>query len=37
MVLLLPSGPLRESLNSLKNVDIVLINGKKNLNLKKNF
>ncbi len=30
--LILPSGPLREKLNSLKNVDIVLINGKKNIN-----
>ena len=30
--LILPSGPLRESLNSLKRADIVLINGEKNIN-----
>ena len=28
--LVIPSGPLRETLSTLKNVDIVLINGKKN-------
>ena len=33
--LILPSGPLRESLKSLKNADIVLINGKKNENFEK--
>lgn len=27
---IIPAGPLRESLNALKNIDIVLINGKKN-------
>lgn len=31
----LPSGPLRESLNSLKKAHIVLINGKKNLEFEK--
>ena len=29
--LVIPSGPLRETLSTLKNVDIVLINGKKNI------
>ena len=33
---LIPAGPLRESLVSLKNCQIVLVNGKKILNLKKN-
>jgi tetraacyldisaccharide 4'-kinase len=33
--LILPSGPLRESLNSLKNADLILINGKKNTNFEK--
>ena len=33
--LLIPSGPLRESLTELKNCQIVLINGKKILNLNK--
>ncbi len=28
--LVLPSGPLRESLNTLKNVDVIIINGEKN-------
>ncbi len=28
---ILPSGPLRESLNSLKNVEIILINGRKDI------
>jgi len=32
---ILPSGPLRESLNSLKNADLILINGKKNTNFEK--
>ena len=31
----IPSGPLRENLKSLRNVNIVLINGKKNLNFEK--
>ena len=30
--LVLPAGPLRESLNALKNAEIVLINGNKNKN-----
>lgn len=30
--LIIPSGPLRESLSSLKDVDLVLINGKRNSN-----
>ena len=30
--LVLPSGPLREKLSSLKNKDVILINGKKNIN-----
>ncbi len=33
--LFLPSGPLRESLNSLKEANIVLINGEKNLEFEK--
>ena len=32
---MLPSGPLRESLNSLKEAHIVLINGKKNFEFEK--
>ena len=28
--LLLPSGPLRESLSALKNIDVIIINGEKN-------
>ena len=32
--LVLPSGPLRESLNTLKNAQIVLINGNKDIFLK---
>ena len=27
--LLLPSGPLRESLSALKNIDVIIINGEK--------
>ena len=33
--LVIPAGPLRESLNSLKDVDIILINGKRNINFEK--
>jgi tetraacyldisaccharide 4'-kinase len=33
--LVLPAGPLRENLNSLKNADIVLINGKKKIEFEK--
>ena len=33
--LIIPSGPLRESLSSLKNVEIVIINGNKNENFEK--
>ena len=33
--LVFPSGPLRENLAVLKNADIILINGKKNLNFEK--
>ena len=33
--LVLPSGPLRDVIGFLKNVDIVLINGKKNINFEK--
>ena len=33
--LILPAGPLRESLNSLKEVDLILINGKKNVKFEK--
>ena len=33
--LILPSGPLRESLSSIKDVDIILINGKKNKDFEK--
>ena len=33
--LVLPSGPLRESLNALKNINIVIINGEKNLNFER--
>ena len=33
--LVLPAGPLRESLNSLKKVDVILINGKKDINFEK--
>ena len=33
--LVLPSGPLRENLSSLKNVDIILINGIKNIRFEK--
>ncbi|MAC44814.1 MAG: tetraacyldisaccharide 4'-kinase [Pelagibacteraceae bacterium] len=33
--LVFPSGPLRENLDVLKNADIILINGKKNLNFEK--
>ena len=33
--LVLPSGPLREDLSSLKNANIVLINGEKNINFEK--
>ena len=33
--LVFPSGPLRESLNSIKNADIVVINGKKNIEFEK--
>ena len=29
--LILPSGPLRESLNALKDVDVIIINGEKNI------
>ena len=29
--LIIPSGPLRENLNALKKIDIVLINGKKDI------
>ena len=32
---ILPSGPLRENLNSLKNVEIILINGEKNIEFEK--
>lgn len=31
----IPSGPLRENLKSLRNINVVLINGKKNLNFEK--
>ena len=33
--LVIPAGPLRESLNSLKRVDLILINGGKNLDFEK--
>ena len=33
--LVLPSGPLREDLSSLKNANLVLINGEKNINFEK--
>ena len=33
--LALPAGPLRESLNSLKEADLILINGKKNIKFEK--
>ena len=33
--LVIPAGPLRESLNSLKEVDLILINGGKNLDFEK--
>ena len=33
--LVLPAGPLREKLNSLKDADIILINGKKNIDFEK--
>jgi len=33
--LVLPSGPLRENLSSLKNANIILINGKKNIDFEK--
>ena len=33
--LVLPSGPLRESLNALKNINVVIINGEKNLNFER--
>ena len=33
--LVFPSGPLRENLSSLKNADVILINGKKNINFEK--
>ena len=33
--LVIPSGPLRERLSSLKNADIILINGKKNIDFEK--
>ena len=35
--LVLPSGPLRENLSSLKNADIVIINGEKNKKFEKKF
>ena len=33
--LVLPAGPLREKLNSLKDADVILINGKKNIDFEK--
>ena len=32
-----PAGPLREGLNALNNVDLIVINGKENKNFQKNF
>ena len=35
--LALPAGPLRESLDSLKEANLILINGKKNIKFEKKF
>ena len=35
--LVLPAGPLRENLSSVKNAQIVMINGKSTLSFEKNF
>ena len=34
---MLPSGPLRESLSTLKNYNLIIINGQKIKNLKSKF